>query len=133
MKGLMKLVLVAALAFGAWYFYTEFMGTSDRALEGTWRSNKEASLLEAERAGISEGRRALLGRLYGRMTYQIEDGVWKATMDGEVFEGTYEVLSRDGDCYELRTNEGDSEVCIRDGQMYVLSEITNSYEVFDKL
>ena len=130
MKGLIKFVLVAALAYGAYYF---FFANSDRVLEGNWRSNKEASLREAERAGIGEGRRALLGQLYGKMTYEIEDGVWTARMDDIVVESTFEVVSRSGDCYSLATSEGDEEVCIRNGQMYVYVDLIDAYEVFDRL
>ena len=106
MQGIVKLILVGVLAFLAYFFYTEYFDQSGRALEGTWRSNKEASLRQAAEAGVSERRRALLGRLYGKMVFEIEDGVWKSTLDGEEFVGTYEVLKRDGDCYYLKTDDG---------------------------
>ena len=131
MQGFTKLLVFAALAFGAYYFYNEMAG--DSALEGTWRSNKEASLLEAEKSGVSEGRRALLARQYGKMTYEIEDGIFKAKMGEFDFEGPYEVTSKTGDCYSVKTSVSENEVCIRDGRMYVYVEAINSYEVFDKL
>lgn len=133
MQGFIKLLVIVGLAYGAYYSYNEFFGSDARELEGTWRSNKEASLREAERAGISAQRLALFGRLYGKMTYEIEDGVWSAVMDGEDFGGPFEVLSKTGDCYAILTDEGEGEVCIRDGQLYVYSEMSKSYEVFDRL
>jgi hypothetical protein len=119
MRSLLKLVLLAGVVFGAYAVYDEFLGSGARALEGSWRSNKEASLREAARNGASEGQQALLARVFGKMVYEIDDRVWKARMDGREQVGTFEVLSKTGDCYSLQTNDGTSEVCLRDGRMYV--------------
>ncbi|MEM6512591.1 MAG: hypothetical protein AAF660_06230 [Pseudomonadota bacterium] len=139
MQGLIKLLVVAALAYGAYFFYDDVFGSGTRALQGVWQSNKAESLAEAERSGISQGRRALLARIYGKVRYEIDADTWSATMDGQTLAGTFEVKSREDDCYVIHSvtdndiDLGDSQVCLRDGRMLVFSEQTDSYEVFDRL
>ena len=133
MSSLFKLVVIGVFAFGGYKLYDHYLGTGEAALEGRWRSNAEASLAEAARSGATERQLSRLSRVYGKMVYDIGDGVWKARMDGVEEVGTFEVVSRTGDCYALQTSAGASEVCLRDGQMFVRSDASGAYEVFDKL
>ena len=133
MKNLFKLLVFGAIAFGGYTAYDRFLGNNSHALDGNWRSNKEASVEELARNGASQGTQARLARVFGRMVYEINDGVWKAKIDGKEMVDTFEVLSRTGDCYSLKTGDGIQEVCLRDHRLYVRSEVSGAYEVFDRL
>ncbi|MEM7431725.1 MAG: hypothetical protein AAF351_07260 [Pseudomonadota bacterium] len=133
MNGLIKLIIFAALAYGAYIGYDKYFGGG--LIEGTWRSDKEATLAEAEKAGMGEGRRVLLGRMLGKMVVEIEDGSAKSTMDGQSWSGTYERVEGSPNCFAFSypTLNSETEACLRDGKMYVYSDILGFHEVFERL
>lgn len=133
MSGRLILTLIAVGAAG-YYFYVR------DPLVGEWQSDAALTMSELESANVSAFAKQRLAKVFGRMRLEITETEWNSTFDGVTQRGSYEVLSSDGDCFDIEFTASDANavkqrttVCLEDGNLHIPMKQVDASEVFRRI
>ena len=104
---------------------------SSHPLIGEWLSNKEASIRELSKAGLSSQEIEKISFLYGSLVLDIKKNTYTTILDGEISEMPYSIISTTNNCYKIKLDQDTSELCIINNELYVPS-YKGSKEVFTR-
>lgn len=133
MSSLIKLLLVVALGFGVYLYIQDRPSNSDQdnPLIGEWKSHKGKSMRELQKGGLTSEQEHVLKSILGKMRMTVTQTTWRSVGVGADESGTYEITSRQDDCFNLRLGNNETRyVCLVDGDMHVQTQFRGNFEVF---
>ena len=118
MKIIKLILIIGAVYFGYNQYQKSF--ATDTPLAGNWKSNKNLSMKELRKNGITQQQEGFFNKILGKVTYSIDDSSWVSTLDGETRSDSYKIISEYNDCFNVKINSTeDKEVCVVDGNLHV--------------
>lgn len=129
MSKVVKYAVIAAIG----YVIYQHNGSDRHPLMGTWKSDKEASMDELLKVGVTQKQKELFNDTLGEAIIKIGEERIRFTIDGKVKSNEYLILSENNDCYNIQTESDTYEYCIKGNFLYVPSSFKGAKEVFKKV
>ena len=132
MSNLIKILLLAALGYGAYLYFAASPAETGNPLIGEWRSHEGKSMRQLQRGGLTQEQEYVFKSLLGRSLLTVTEDRWsEVTDDGESESGSYTITSLDGDCFNLDLSNDDTRrVCLVDGDMHIQTKFRGSSIVY---
>ena len=98
---------------------------------GKWVSDRQASVEEMVKAGISKNEIEKLSPLFGQLELEIKPAVYTTIINGRVVDLPYTIISSADNCYQVNIEQKIEKICVVNGKLHVPS-YKGSVEVFNK-
>jgi len=121
----LKVIKVAIIVGVGYLGYGYYQGglTKESPFSGEWKSNKELSMKELYKKGLTQKQESFFRKVLGNMTYSISGNSWESTFNGETHSSTYTVESENKGCYDIKFSDGIKNCCLIDGNLHIPSKI----------